>query len=379
MTRPRPLPAAPAGGIATEAAAEPRSRDFEVIIASWLVRRWSFLLIALLVALTILALGILSPLTTRVAFEIRTRSLSIAADGNGASMQVSGAGDPVGVPLEAGSNFRVSGRFLIVPPGVALAVTGDDDPRGTLEARVDAAVLLLISLEPRARLSIETAPGGGIAYSSAAGVALTLQLAGSVEIAGNSGSPPAAIANAASLVAAADGQSELRALMVPAKSVTGLAETGIEDLAVTSLSFSRRRLVTDNRPPFRSEVVDGTIRLLNVDRTATLSSGDSVKLGCSPIADTFRAIGVEALLGVYGRNCFALHLSSVRVENDLLVVQATGEVERIEIGPLQVLEDVTPSLLAYLVSPNNLPWSAALAGFLLVFRSRQWARDLLRP
>jgi hypothetical protein len=135
------------------------------------------------------------------------------------------------------------------------------------------------------------------------------------------------------------------------------ANIGIEELAITELRFSRPRLIDDRRTPFHSDVTGGTLRLLDVARDVPLRAGDPIWL-----------------------DGFTGNLARVTIDKGDLVADIVGKVHRVALGPEIAKQDLTPSLLAWLIGQQSLTllWGAVVVVCGILVKVREWARAELK-
>ena len=356
---------------------KPNPRDLETVVAGFLAGRW-FLPGLGLSVVVMLALATVPIPSSRVAMEVHTRSLTVQAGHVWATVPVMTAGGAPGAPLVPGTQVRLIGRFPILPQAVAPPQSAADDPEGTLEVKPDAGELTQVSFDPRAFLTIATLPGDAVAYVTESGVGMTFSLTGSVSAAPAPAHAPTRIETPGTIVVAAAPDQPLHATLHLAYERAQAADVGIDDLPIINLGFSQQRLSDDDRSPFRSDVLGGSIRLLDVGREVRLRPGDLIWLGCPTLAPLLRWTGVAALLRwSRGEECFTANLTRSRLADGVLTVEAVGRAAHVGLGPQNATDDLTPSVLDYLVGQHSIKllWGAAVVIFGFLWRARVWARN----
>jgi hypothetical protein len=369
-------------GSAREAPAQGGAERLERAVARLVAGRWflpgaGFALLLLTVAAT------LPPPSSRFTLTVQTRSFTVGSDASGSVLQGRAPDGLPGVPIAAGSRVVLAGILTRLPEAIAPADPQPDDPAGTVTVLGAQGRLSAVRLAGRSRLTVEVLQGDTLAYAGHEGIALTMTLQGQVTTAPTPARVPATLGPPPEPIeVAASPAHPLRALVQLPAMATEPADTGIEDLPIRSLGFSRPRLVRDDRIPFRSDIVAGTLSLSDVGRDVTIRAGDPVLLGCWEAPDLLRWTGVAFLHRQWrGTDCFAGHLARARLEHGRLLVEVVGRAERIAIGPRDGLTELTPSLLAYLLGQENakLMWSAAAALLVLFWKAHGWARGVLTP
>jgi len=365
------------------------STEPEALIARVLAGRWFLLMIAL-AGLVILALASIPAPVTKIAIEIRTRTLTVRTDPTGgAAVLAADRPGAIGVRLRPSSQIILSGAFVQLPEAVDAALPATARAAGSLAITVDEGRLAALGTEPGAWLTLEIQSDNSLVYSAPSGASAQLSLRGTVNVSPSVSSvAPIILSQAETVILATAAGFALRVLVHPVDP----KQTGIEDLAISEVRFSRPRLAADARPPFRSQIMEGsTLRLLDVGKTLQVRAGDSVWLECFDALPTWQdswnaphlwpliAIGA-ALDASRGRGCFQGYLARVRVDGGDLVADIVGTVGQVALGPLIAKQDVTPSLLAYLQAQEGLKllWLAALPVFLFFWKAREWARGFLK-
>lgn len=316
--------------------------------------RW--LLAGIGVAVIVLAgLATWSPCTNRIALTVRTQSITVRGGDTQATIQAWAAGQP-GTPLKPGI-VRLSGRFPILPRGVAVPDAAED-PVGTIAVEATTGELRELRLDPGAVLRVELVAGDGVAYAGGDGVnatiAATLALLGRVTAGPEPARSPVSLDRAEPFTVIGTPGQPFRMVLRPSDP----ANIGIEDLEISELRFSRPRASTDQRSPFRSDVTGGTLRLLDVAKEVPLKPGDPIWL-----------------------TGFSGHLTRLRIDKGDLVADIVGVARRVEVGPGIAKEDHTPSLLAWLAGQQGLAllWGAVVAVCGVLVTVWKWLRDNLKP
>jgi hypothetical protein len=341
----------------------------------WFLFGAAFALLLLVVAAT------LPPPSSRFTLTVQTRSFTVGSDGSPAVMQGRAADGLPGVPIAAGSRVLLSGILTKLPEAIAPWDASVGDPAGSVTVLGAHGRLMEARLAERSRLTVEVLQGDALAYASYERVALTLNLQGLATAAPASVRVPATLNPPPEPIEIAAGPAHpLRVILQLPATPTEPAETGIEDLPIRFIGFSRPRLTRDDRVPFRSDILSGTLRLSDVGRDVMLRGGDPVLLGCWEAPALLRWSGVAALHRQWrGTDCFAGHLARARLEPGRLVVEVVGRAERIAVGPRDGVTELTPSLLEYLLGQESakLLWSAAAALLVLLWKVHGWARGFL--
>jgi hypothetical protein len=354
----------------------------EVSVARFVAGRW-FLPAVGVSLLLLVAAATLPPPSSRFTLTVQTRSFTVGADASGAALQSRGAdGDP-GVPIAANSLAVLAGILTKLPEAMTPKGPPDHDPAGVVSVVGAQGRLMEVRLSPGSRLTVELVSGETLAYSGTAGIALGLTLHGQVTAAPSPAEAPVALGPPPEPIEVAAGPSHpLRAILKLPVTPTEPTETGIEDLPIRFLGFSRPRLTSDGRAPFRSDILSGTLRLSDVGRDVTLRPGDPILLGCWGPPALLHWAGVASLYRWWrGGECFAGHLARARLDAGTLRVEVVGNAERIAVGPRDAMTEATPSLLAYLLGQESakLLWGAAIALLGLLWKVHGWARGVLTP
>jgi hypothetical protein len=318
-----------------------------------LLSGWWFLPLIGLAVIVLVALASLSPQRTSIALTVRTRSITVRADDIGAKVQAWNLNGP-GTPLQPGQTAWLTGRFITLPAPVAPADPSAADPSGTIEVAATGGELRMLDLPPSASLRIELVPAGGVAYTGVVGdVSATVALRGLVGVAPSPARAPATLEQEEAFVLAGAKGLPLRLVLHPSDP----ANLGVEELAITELRFSRLRLIDDGRTPFRSDVTGGTLRLLDVARDVELRTGDPIWL-----------------------DGFTGNLARVTIEKGELVADIVGKAHRVAVGPEIAKQDLTPSLLAWLIGQQSLIllWGAVVAVCGILAKVWEWARANLK-
>src|SRR5262249_40486938 len=116
-------------------------------------------------------------------------------------------------------------------------------------------------------------------------------------------------------------------LALPAQAAPAI----IDDVYISALSLTRDRGDDSSTAPFRADTKTGRVRLLDVERERELRTGEPLRLDKLDAYVPFIAIGG----------------GSVHVE-------IVGHAARIVLGPSGYAEDLTPSVLEYLVGQESL-------------------------
>jgi hypothetical protein len=360
-----------------------------VLIARVLAGRWFLVMIAV-AGFVVLALASIPAPVTKIAIEIRTRALTVRTDPAGGPVVLapSRPGD-IGVRLRPSSQIVLSGAFDQLPEALEAALPTTARAGGSLAITVEEGRLTALGIGPDTWLTLEIQSDGSLAYSAPTGASAQLSLRGSVNISpAGSTAAPIILSQAETVVLVTHAGFALRVLLHPVDP----KQTGIEDLAISEVRFSRPRLIGDARPAYRSQIAEGsTLRLLDVGKILQVRAGDSVWLECFDMLPTWQdswhaphlwpliAIGA-ALDATRGRGCFQGYLARVRFDGGDLVADIVGTVGQVALGPSIAKQGVTPSLLAYLLAQEGLKllWLAALPVFLFLWKAREWAHGFLK-
>ncbi|MBL8701619.1 MAG: hypothetical protein JNK67_24780 [Alphaproteobacteria bacterium] len=126
-----------------------------------------------------------------------------------------------------------------------------------------------------------------------------------------------------------------------------------EEIKIRGLTFGRERSGRDDRLPFRSAILGGTIRMQDTARTATLQAGDPIWL------ENFDGI-----------------ITSLRIDENGIKLHVLGTAARIAVGPPDFEEELTPTVLAYLYNKEGLKalWGSFLFILAALWQLRSWAR-----
>ncbi len=126
-----------------------------------------------------------------------------------------------------------------------------------------------------------------------------------------------------------------------------------EDIKISALSFGRERSGRDDRLPFRSAIIGGSLRMQDIGKTVTLQPGDPIWL--------------EQFSGI---------VTSLRIDENGIKLHVLGTASRVAVGPPDFEEELTPSMLAYLYNREGLKalWGSFLFILAALWQLRNWAR-----
>jgi hypothetical protein len=363
---------------------EPSSgtRRLEILVANFVAGRW-FLPLAAVVLLALLTTITLPPPSTRFTLTVQTRSFTVGADGKGATLQSVSANGDLGILLAAQSSISLAGIFTNLPEALSPNGPLPQDPEGYVTITEASGKLQEVRLLSHGRLRVEAISADTLSYFGPSGVGLSLMISGNVTAAPPPVEVPRAIPPPPQRIDVGAGPTDpVRAVLKLPGGSAEPQDIGVEDLPVRFLGFSRPRHTSDDRIPFRSDVIAGTLRLEDVRRDVALRPGDPIHFGCWVAPTLLRWIGLEDLNRWWrGSDCFIAHLARARLEAGKLVVEVVGNAERIAVGPRDALTEATPSLLAYLLGQEGtkLLWGAVLALLGGLWKVHGWARNALKP
>lgn len=126
-----------------------------------------------------------------------------------------------------------------------------------------------------------------------------------------------------------------------------------EEIRIGELRFGRERSGRDDRLPFRSAILGGTLRMQDTGRSVTLQPGDPIWL------EDFRGL-----------------VTNLRIDENGIRLAVLGTASRVAVGPPDFEDELTPSVLAYLYNKEGLKalWGSFLFILAALWQLRNWAR-----
>lgn len=306
----------------------------------------------LLALLAVLVLALLLSITlrwpsNRVVLVIETGAVSLGVaeriDIAELDYRVPGAG-PVrlyGVPeLDAAPHVQTNGvraPLTAIVSAETIVQSLRIGSGGGIELRLQPAAGLDVMLHGESSLDLELVNAGGeIRIVGADGGAVApVNIAEPIEIA----------------IVARHATDRMRMRLPPPGRDTPLVL--VEDIKIAGLSFGRERSGRDDRLPFRSAILGGTLRMQDIGKTVTLQPGDPIWL--------------EQFNGI---------VTSLRVDENGIKLHVLGTASRIAVGPPDFEEELTPTMLAYLYNKEGLKalWGSFLFILAALWQLRNWAR-----
>ncbi|WP_413989787.1 hypothetical protein ACMDCR_28180 [Labrys okinawensis] len=319
----------------------------ESMAARFLRSNW-FISSAVLVIVGLLVCASVSWSTNRFSLEVVSHTIDITVSER--------ADHSLGLLLPPNVEVRVSGYDA---SGLPPELLGMNKPVGILRLSANKEVIDSILLDSNATLTVTITADGNPDLRLSGGGEIGITFQGTVSEIHEDGVPTeVAKASRPFRFSAKQGNSPepVRIVLVGAAGVQGL---GLFDQPVNQLRFSRPLPSTeDRRLPFQSEIISGTLQLLDSDSKTTLRPHELVWL--------------DNVVATVAR---------IEITDKGVALDVSGLARRIGLGPPrpdrtpQADRDLTPSVLEYLVGQHRLKlaWGAAIALLAALWKARQWA------
>jgi hypothetical protein len=320
--------------------------DPEGTAARLLRSRW-LLPAAGIVTLGLLLLASISWCNNRFALQVVSRLAEITASAE--------AKHSIGVAMPSGMEIRLYGTGLAERPPELAGIT--KSPNG-IRLTADKVVLDYIEVQGGTVLTFTTTQDGSPDLRLTGGGSIGLTLSGIIHQIGDDGHlTQLAVADRpfGIDIAPTDTVDSARLVLVGGGGLKGIA---IYDQPVRGLRFSRPRASdNDQRLPFQSELINGTLQLLDTTQNMTLRPRELVWL--EDVSATVARLDMTA---------------------DGVAVDASGHARSIGLGPPRAGlpprpdRDLTPSVLGYLMGQHELKllWGVAITALAALWKARQW-------
>jgi hypothetical protein len=321
--------------------------DPESVAAKFLRSRW-FIGGTMILIACLMVCASFSWWSNRFSLEVVSRTIDITASER--------ADHSLGILLPTDAEVRVSGYDSSEFPPELL---GFSKQKPIIRLSASKVVLDSILLDSGASLMATVTANGSPDLRLAGGGDIGITFEGTVSEIHDHGAPTeVAQASRAFRFNAKQGSSPepVRVVLVGATALHGLA---LFDQPVNQIRFSRPLPSTeDRRLPFQSEIISGTLQLLDSDNKVTLRPHELVWL------DDISATAAR-----------------IEITGEGVALEASGLARRIGLGPPRPGgpptpdRDLTPSILEYLLGQHSLKiaWGAAIALLAALWKARQWA------
>ena len=259
-------------------------------------------------------------------------------------------------------DYRMPGtgpvRLYGVPELDAAPYVETSAMRAPLTAMITAETILQsLRIGSGGGIELRLQPGAGLDLMLHGESSLDLELVnagGEIRISGGDGGSLPPVKTAAPIeiaIVARQPTDRMRVRMPPPGRENPLVLA--EDIKISALGFGSERSGRDDRLPFRSAILGGTLRMQDIGKTVTLQPGDPIWL--------------EQFNGI---------VTSLRVDENGIKLHVLGTAARIAVGPPDFEEDLTPTMLAYLYNKEGLKalWGSFLFILAALWQLRNWAR-----
>ncbi len=322
--------------------------DPERLAVALLRSRWVLLVGTILVLGLLLTASIPWP-DNRFTIEATTRQITLSAAGR--------AEHNIGITLPPGTKLELTGYEVAQPPDALRDLLYDGRPV-TLQGV--GIVLTSILLDQGGKLIVTVPSAGRLELELAGRARLGVSLGGAVFATGPDGSMKlvGVFQRSEPVAASAKPGAESLRVVITGSTWTSLPFT-LRDQPLSGVSFARPRASTaETRFPFRSEILKGTLSMLDTGAAETLRPGELVWLG-----------NISAFLVL------------LNTAPDGLMVDISGEARSVGVGPARgdgrrPDRDLTPSVLGYVAKQYELKllWGTAVVILAALWRAREWAR-----
>jgi hypothetical protein len=323
--------------------------DPERLVAALLRSRWLMLFATALVAGLLITASV-GWRDNRFMMEATTRRITVTAARR--------AEHDVGIRLPPDAELRVTGYEVADPPNALRELFGTGRP---VVLRGEGIVLTSIVLDRGGELTVATPNAERLELEFGAAARIAVSLGGAVSAGGSDDTvTQVGVFRRSEPLAASAKLGTGNPLRIVIAFPTGtLLPFTLRDQPLSGLSFARPRASTaETRFPFRSELVKGTLSMLDTGSTETLRPGELVWL-----------------------HDIAAHLVLLDATPDGILVDVSGEAGQVGLGPprgegWRPDRDLTPSVFAYLAGQHELKliWGVAVVVLGALWRARQWAR-----